>query len=38
MKKKYITVTGMKYYYGLVPFKIGKKLKCVKEPENLYDS
>ncbi|MCC8106188.1 MAG: HIRAN domain-containing protein [Clostridiales bacterium] len=38
MKEKYITVTGMKYYYGLVPFKIGKKLKCVKEPENPYDS
>ncbi|MCD8068888.1 MAG: HIRAN domain-containing protein [Lachnospiraceae bacterium] len=38
MKEKYITVTGIKHYYGLAPFKIGKKLKCVKEPHNPYDS
>ncbi|MCD8380725.1 MAG: HIRAN domain-containing protein [Lachnospiraceae bacterium] len=38
MKEKYITVTGIKHYYGLAPFKIGKKLKCVKEPDNPYDS
>lgn len=38
MKDKYITITGMNHYYGLAPFKIGKKLKCVKEPNNPYDS
>lgn len=38
MKDKYITITGMNHYYGLAPFKIGKKLKCVKEPSNPYDS
>lgn len=28
----------MGHYYGLTPFKVGKKIKCVKEPENVYDS
>lgn len=37
MKKKYVTITGMKHYYGLQPFSIGKKLKCVKEPNNPFD-
>ena len=26
MKEKYITITGMNHYYGLLPFKVGKKL------------
>lgn len=38
MKEKYITITGMKHYYGLRPFSVGKKLKCVKEKNNPYDS
>lgn len=38
MKDKYITITGMNHYYGLAPFKVGKKIKCVKEPNNPYDS
>lgn len=38
MKDLYITITGFKYYYGIAPFKIGQKLKCVKEPHNPYDS
>ncbi len=38
MKEKYVTITGMRYYYGLAPFKVGKKLKCVKENNNPYDS
>lgn len=38
MKEKYITITGFKHYYGIMPFKIGKKIKCVKEPQNPYDS
>lgn len=38
MKEKYITITGFNHYYGITPFKLGKKIKCVKEPENPYDS
>lgn len=38
MKNLYITITGMKYYYGFAPFKIGKKLTCKKEKNNPYDS
>ncbi len=38
MKDMYITITGMKHHLGLAPFKIGKKVKCVKEPGNPIDS
>jgi hypothetical protein len=38
MKEKYITITGMKHYYGLIPFSVGKKIRCVKEKDNPYDS
>lgn len=38
MKKLYVTITGTKYYYGLTPFKIGKKLTCKKEPSNPHDN
>ncbi len=38
MKKLYVTITGFNYYYGLAPFKIGKKLVCKKEKSNPYDS
>lgn len=38
MKEKYITITGFKHYYGLTPFAIGNLVKCVKEPQNIYDS
>ena len=38
MKEMYVTITGFKHYYGVAPFKIGKKVKCVKEPGNPYDS
>lgn len=37
MKEHYITITGFDHYYGRKPFKIGKRLKCVKEPDNAYD-
>ena len=37
MKEKYITIVGFNHYYGVTPFKIGKKIKCVKEPNNPYD-
>lgn len=38
MKESYITITGFSHYYGLKPFKIGKRLKCVKEPDNDFDA
>lgn len=37
MKDHYITITGMNHYYDMKPFKIGKRLKCIKEPDNDYD-
>lgn len=38
MKERYVTITGMNHYYGLTPFKVGKKFKCQKEKHNSYDS
>ena len=38
MKKVYVPITGMKYYYGFNPFSIGKKLTCKKEHNNPYDN
>lgn len=38
MKEQYITIVGFNHYYGGTPFKIGKKIKCIKEPDNPYDS
>lgn len=38
MKELYVTITGMKHYYGEAPFKVGKKIKCVKEPDNPFDT
>ena len=38
MKEKYITITGMNHYYGLKPFSVGKKVKCIKEKDNPYDN
>lgn len=37
MKEKYITITGMNHYYGLQPFSVGKRLKCIKEKNNPFD-
>ena len=37
MKETYVTITGFWHYYGVKPFRIGKVLKCVKEPSNPYD-
>lgn len=37
MKEKFITITGMSHYYGMTPFSVGKKIKCIKEPENPFD-
>lgn len=38
MKDQYITITGIKHYYGQAPFLIGRKFDCVKEAHNPYDS
>lgn len=38
MKEKYITITGMNHYYGMKPFSIGKRIKCIKDKSNPYDS
>ncbi len=35
--KKFITITGIKHYYGHAAFKKGMKLQLVKEPDNLHD-
>ena len=31
MKEQYITITGIKHYYGIIPFEIGRKITCVKD-------
>ena len=33
----YVTITGFNHYYGKKPFSIGKRVRCVKEPDNCYD-
>ena len=38
MKELYVTITGFKHYYGQAPFQVGRKIKCVKEPDNPYDA
>ena len=38
MKEKYVTITGTNHYYGMKPFSVGKKVKCFKEPGNVFDS
>ena len=38
IKEQYITIVGFNHYYGARPFKVGKRIKCVKEPANIYDS
>jgi len=39
MKKElYITITGVKHYYGMKPFKPGKIVKLIKDYKNEYDN
>ena len=33
----FITITGYKHYYGLIPFSIGATFSLSPEPDNLYD-
>ncbi len=35
--KKYLTITGIKHYFGKEIFKVGQILYLQKEPENPYD-
>lgn len=37
MKERYVTITGFKHYYGSTPFRIGRLIRCRKEPDNCYD-
>lgn len=34
----FITITGLNYYYGKKPFKIGRIIKLEKDLDNEYDS
>lgn len=36
--KAFITITGLKFYFGSKPFAVRQKVKLVKEPDNEYDS
>lgn len=33
----YITITGQKHYYSLLPFVLGAVFSLKREPENLHD-
>ena len=35
--KYYVTLTGLYYRYGTMPFAVGQKVRLVKEPENQAD-
>lgn len=37
MKEMFITVTGFRNYSGPAPFRIGRLVRCAKEPDNAYD-
>lgn len=38
MKEEFVTITGFRNYLGLTPFRIGRLIRCEKEPDNQYDS
>ncbi|MCI6256608.1 MAG: HIRAN domain-containing protein [Clostridiales bacterium] len=37
MEERYVTITGFRHYYGMLPFAIGNVIRCQKEPRNQYD-
>mgnify|MGYP000166986890 CR=1 FL=1 len=37
MGKVYITITGMKHYFGQDFLKPGMKIELIKEPDNEFD-
>lgn len=38
MKEKFVTITGFRNYFGIQPFRIGRLIRCEKEPDNIYDN
>ncbi len=34
----FVTITGQKHYFGMLPFSVGGALQLRPEPDNLYDS
>ncbi len=34
----YITITGQKHYFGMLPFSVGETVILRPEPENVYDN
>ena len=37
MENTFVTITGVRNYYGMKPFKVGKIFRIVKEEDNDYD-
>ena len=37
MENTFITITGVRNYYNMKPFKVGRVFKIVKEHDNEYD-
>ena len=37
MENTFVTITGVRNYYGMKPFKVGKIFRIVKEDDNDYD-
>lgn len=37
MENTFVTITGVRNYYGMKPFKVGKIFRIVKEDDNEYD-
>ena len=38
MNEIYITITGQNHYLGMKPFKVGRRVRLVKDTDNGYDS
>lgn len=38
MEEIFVTITGIDYYLGKKPFKVGRKVRLVKEKDNDFDS
>ena len=37
MENTFVTITGVRNYYGMKPFRVGKIFRIVKEDDNEYD-
>lgn len=38
MSEIYVTITGQNHYLGMKPFKVGRRVRLVKDKDNDYDS